>query len=156
MIVPPVNLAACMPSTGLETPALERGGYGRGGLRHLRRGHRALDGSGPGKRGRHHPDADREHHLHDRREHHAAQPSAAALPRHGPDGDGHRPAQRLRLRGQRAGQHGFGALSENGGWTAVLTAWLAISAAGMALCFFSRGVGQTDRPAARQSRACGS
>ena len=51
---------------------------------------------------------------------------------------------------------GFGALSENGGWTAVLTAWLAISAAGMALCFFSRGVGQTDRPAARQSRACGS
>ena len=51
---------------------------------------------------------------------------------------------------------GFGALSENGGWTAVLTAWLAISAAGMALCFFSRGVGQTDRPAARQSRAYGS
>ena len=51
---------------------------------------------------------------------------------------------------------GFGALSESGGWTAVLAAWLAISAAGMALCFFSRGVGRTDRPAARQSRACGS
>lgn len=50
---------------------------------------------------------------------------------------------------------GFGALSESGGWTAVLAAWLAISAAGVALCFFSRGAGRTDRPAARQSRACG-
>ena len=45
---------------------------------------------------------------------------------------------------------GFGALSENGGWTAVLTAWLAISAAGMALCFFSRG-GGADGPPRRPS-----
>ena len=33
---------------------------------------------------------------------------------------------------------GFGALSASGGWTAVLAAWLAISAAGGALCLFSR------------------
>ena len=33
---------------------------------------------------------------------------------------------------------GFGALSESGGWTAVLAAWLTISAAGGALCLFSR------------------
>ena len=33
---------------------------------------------------------------------------------------------------------------------------IGVSAAGVALCFFSRGAGRTDRPAARQSRACGS
>ena len=35
---------------------------------------------------------------------------------------------------------GFGALSEQWGWTSVLVAWCAVSAAGAALCAMARGV----------------